>query len=111
MTGLIKDDATADLKIMKTVVWERVKGTVSALPLPFIGRETPGGRPSIEEDEVEQALRHVREQTPEVEQPLLQSTNADRQAPCSMHQCCTTLVSAILPDALRDVVMQRGCRA
>ncbi len=66
---------------MKTVLWERVKGTVSALPVPFIGRESPGGRPSLEEDEVEQALRQVRGETPDVEQPLLQSTNADRQAP------------------------------
>ena len=65
---------------MKTVLWERVKGTVSALPVPFIGRESPGGRPSLEEDEVEQALRQVRGETPDVEQPLLQSTNADRQA-------------------------------
>ncbi len=70
---------------MKTVLWERVKGTVSALPLPFIGREAPGGRPSLEEDEVEQALRHVRAETPDVEQPLLQSTNADRQAPRILH--------------------------
>ncbi len=68
---------------MKTVLWDRVKGTVSALPVPFIGRESPGGRPSLEEDEVEQALRQVRGETPDVEQPLLQSTNADRQAPRS----------------------------
>ena len=67
--------------VMKTVLWDRVKGTVSALPVPFIGRESPGGRPSLEEDEVEQALRQVRGETPDVEQPLLQSTNADRQAP------------------------------
>ena len=64
---------------MKTVVWERVKGTVSALPVPFIGRDRPGGRPSLEEDEVEQALRHVVGDTQDVEQPLLQSTNAERQ--------------------------------
>ncbi|CAL5221607.1 g3827 [Coccomyxa viridis] len=44
---------------MKTVLWDRVKGTVSALPVPFIGRESPGGRPSLEEDEVEQALRQA----------------------------------------------------
>ncbi|CAK0780575.1 hypothetical protein CVIRNUC_005099 [Coccomyxa viridis] len=62
---------------MKTVVWERVKGTVSALPVPFIGRDRPGGRPSLEEDEVEQALRQVVGDTPDVEQPLLQSTNAE----------------------------------
>lgn len=64
------------------MVWDRVRGTVAALPVPFIGRQAPGGRPSLEEDEVEQALRHQLEDTPDIEQPLLQSTNADRQAPC-----------------------------
>ena len=51
----------------------------------------------MEEDEVEQALRHVVRDNPDIEQPLLQSTNADRQAPCLM--CKLSAVSALLlPD-------------
>ena len=51
----------------------------------------------MEEDEVEQALRHVVRDNPDIEQPLLQSTNADRQAPCLM--CELSAVSTLLlPD-------------
>ena len=82
---------------MKTVVWERVKGTVSALPVPFIGRDRPGGRPSLEEDEVEQALRQVVGDTPDVEQPLLQSTNAERYVPSALISAQLYLYDNFMP--------------
>ena len=63
---------------MRTVLWDRVRGlqdTVTALPIPFIGRaaRTDAG----EADEVEQAARLLAQQQSEqldIEQPLLEST-------------------------------------
>ncbi|CAL8468634.1 g8174 [Coccomyxa elongata] len=62
---------------MHTVLWERVKGTVSVLPLPFIGRDGPSRESANEEDQVDQALRQVvREEPQDIEEPLIQSTSA-----------------------------------
>lgn len=64
---------------MHTVLWERVKGTISALPIPFIGREGVSSRPEDEEDQVDQAFRQVVQEGEEsLEEPLIQSTSAVR---------------------------------
>lgn len=64
---------------MRTVLWDRVRGlqdTVTALPIPFIGRAAPGRVDADEADEVEQAARLLAERQMEqqdIEQPLLES--------------------------------------
>ncbi len=61
------------------MLWERVKGTVSVLPLPFIGRDGPSRESANDEDQVDQALRQVvREEPQDIEEPLIQSTSAVR---------------------------------
>lgn len=68
---------------MRTVLWDRVRGVASGLPIPFIGRERVS-TPADGQDQLDQALRQVVqerevEQEREVlEEPLLQSTSAGR---------------------------------
>ncbi len=61
------------------MLWERVRGTVSVLPIPFIGRYGPSRDTANEEDQVDQALRQVVQEEPQdIEEPLIQSTSAVR---------------------------------
>jgi len=63
---------------MHTVLWERVRGTVSVLPIPFISRDRPHADVADGEDQVDQALRIVVQEREDIEEPLIQSTSAGK---------------------------------
>jgi hypothetical protein len=64
---------------MHTVLWTRVKGVGSVLPIPFIGKYGTSSA-AAEEDQVDQALRQVINEREELEEPLMRSVNAGRSA-------------------------------